>query len=210
MKRASNVLMAAVVALAALGSLAATSALADQLKSSGAATVSLSGHQKVASTFKTTAGGKECKSGTTSGTGTTPTSTLTLTVTTSECSCFGVACTIDMNGCQYLGHLGVGTTATVDIVCPPGQEITGTSSKCTTHIKPQTGLGSITFKNIGTGSTREIELEFKVEKISYAHTEGSGIGKCTTGSGTTGVLTGTSVVTAVEDGSNVHVGVFVE
>ena len=210
MMRVSNVLTTAAVVLAAISSVAITNAFADELKSSGAATVSLSGKQKVASVFKSTAGSNECKGGTTSGTGTTPTSTLTLTVTTSECSCLGVACTVDMNGCQYLGHLGAGTTATVDIVCPAGQEMTSTSSKCTTHIKPQTGLGTVTFKNTGSGSTQEIELEFKVEKISYTHTEGSGIGKCTTGSGTTGTLTGTSIVTAVEDGSKVHAGVFVE
>lgn len=205
-----KLLAIAIVATLAFSSLAASLASGDELRSEGGKTVVMSGTHITKFTFTTTAGTAQCNKVSTTATSKTPASTITFTPVYEQCTCFGIACTLDMNGCDYLGHLGAATTATLDIVCSAGKEITVTSAKCTLHIKAQTGLGSITFKNIGAGSTRELEAVTELKNVSYTHTTGEGIGKCTTGSSSTGLATGTSKVTAVEDGSNVHVGIWVE
>jgi hypothetical protein len=91
--------------------------------------------------------------------------------------------TIDMNGCDYVVHLGgrtvkVGTyTMTLDIVCPPTKTIVitfwktaadhttvGKAPFCELHIKPQTNLGGPTlhFTDPGNG---HVDVTGAVEKI---------------------------------------------
>ena len=116
-----------------------------------------------------------------------------------------------MNGCDYLGHIVAGKTGTVDIVCPAGKEITAkATTKCTIDVGPQTGLGTLTMKNIGAGTTREVEVVSELKGVKYSHTAGEGIGKCASGSATNGTSTGISKVTAEEDGGAAHVGIFLE
>lgn len=167
----------------------------------------LTGKQETKLLLKTTAGSSECLSVTSSGTGSSPTATVTMSSSYSSCTCFGVACTIDMNGCDHLLHLGASTTATVDIVCPVGQRVTITNSKCTLHIGPQAGLGKVGISNVGAGTTREILLATEITGLHYSHTEGTGIGKCTSGTGATGTLTGSIRVTG-ERSFGEHMGIF--
>lgn len=136
---------------------------------------------------------------------------MTITPSFEGCTCLGVACTIDTNGCDFVVRIGTPPKGTVDLVCPEGKEMTLTSSKCTIHVKPQTGIGAITYKDLGAGTTREIELNLELLGIHYSHTEGTGIGRCVTGTGSTGTLWGTLLVTAEEDlGPIGHVGLWVE
>lgn len=159
--------------------------------------------------LKTTAGSYECTTSTLHATVSGPTTTVSATPTYSGCTCIGVACTIDMNGCTYLIHMTEGTTSTVDIVCPAGQEITLTNSKCILHVPPQTGLPHIVWTNVGAGATREITGHVTISGLRYKHTEGSGIGKCTSGEGTNGTLDWTVVVTGETDPTGAaHIGIF--
>jgi hypothetical protein len=76
--------------------------------------------------------------------------------------------TIDMNGCDYVAHLGVTTGVanqyfvTYDLVCPEGKNVTVTiwfseaehtekKESCTLHIAPKAGLGGGTVKDTGLG-----------------------------------------------------------
>ena len=77
--------------------------------------------------------------------------------------------TTDMNGCDYLAHVGVTTGGvagtyggTIDIVCPVGQEITKTLATNTTdltagklmciqHIPPQVGLTGVHITQTASG-----------------------------------------------------------
>ncbi len=173
------------------------------------APVTLTGKQGTVGVLKTTAGSSECTTANFAGTASaTSVSSITVAPTFGGCTCIGVTCTVDVNECTYLLSISAETTGTVDVVCPAGKEITLTNSKCTIHIPAQTGIGTVTYKDIGSGSTREIELGLNLTGIHYAHTEGTGIGKCTTGTSTSGTLTGgTATMTGEEDSGGGHVGV---
>ncbi len=196
---------------AVLGAATAAHVAADIFKNATGSSATVTGTQGMTNILKTTAGSFECKKNTNSGTATSGASSVLVTPTYSECTCIGVACTIDTNGCQFRLNIGAGTTGPADVVCPGGSTITLTNTKCTLHIGSQTGLSTITYSNTGSGTTREIGLSFGINaQIKYSHTEGTGIGKCTTGSGTTGSLSGTVSVTGEIDGGSTHLGIFVE
>ncbi len=169
--------------------------------------------------FTTQAGVTKCNTITYVGTVTGPTTTLTLFPTYSGCSQLGLTSTIDMNGCDYLFHINSAagnTTATTDIVCPAGKEITKTTPsigtpKCITHIPPQTGLEVASFTNIGSGTTREITIDLHLEKIKYTQTRGTAeTGNCETrDSQADGTYIGKIRLTGEEDNSPFsHVGIF--
>ncbi len=180
-----------------------------EVEAEGNATITLSGTQAVTNVLKTTAGASECKKANFAATAKTPSSSVTVTPTYSECVCGGFACTVTVNGCDYLLHGGGTTTGTVDLVCPAGKDITVESAKCIIHFGPQTGLGTITYSNTGSGTTREVIASFSLSGIKYVHTKGEGVGACTGGSSTSGTLTGTVMTTAVQDGGSTHIGIFV-
>ena len=78
-----------------------------------------------------------------------------------NCLVAGIAATVDTNGCNYK----LFATGTMNIVCPEGKEITATApaspstAKCTLHIPAQTGLGKVTYANIGASSpTKKSQL----------------------------------------------------
>ncbi len=194
--------------------MSSSTASADQIHVEGTP-VYVTGKQNATNTFGTTVGKIQCNSATYSGTvGATETSTITLSPTYSECVCIGPEClaptSAAINGCDYLLHTGAETTGSVDIVCPAGKEITFSSPKCTLHLKPQTSVGTATYKNIGSGTTRELEIALSLGGIQYSHTEGLGAGRCFSGTGSSGSLTGSVSLTA--EGENTtspgHVGAF--
>ena len=197
MTRNLRVLVVALVAILAT-SVFAASAAADEFRSEGDQTVVMTGKQSIKNVFKTTAGTFECGTASYSATVATPTASVTFTPSFASCICFGgFECTADVNGCTYKMNIAA-TTGTMALVCPAGNELTLTAlggAKCTVHIKPQT-LSTVTYKNLGvSGPTRELELVLELKNIHYTHTEGFGIGKCTTGTGNDGTLNGTIVVT---------------
>ena len=210
--KALGVALAAVLALSAL---AASAASADTFKSEGGQEVTLTGSQEASPNqmiFKTTSGSVTCPTSTFHAKTTSGVST----VTTSEpvfaggCLCIGIACTVSTNGCDFLLHITT-TEGTADLVCPAGKELTLTSAKCVVHIKPQGPLPGLTYSNTGSGATREVTIKFDVTNIHYEHTKvGEGIGSCTSGTSTTGSLTGSAIVTAEKPGTATHVGIFVE
>jgi len=100
-----------------------------------------------------------------------------------NCKAAGLPTTVDMNGCDYVVHIGATTgvadtySGTIDIVCPVGSEITLTvftteaddPSKpfCILHIKAQTGLTGATAVDTTKGS---IELKGTVTGIHVTRT----------------------------------------
>jgi hypothetical protein len=78
--------------------------------------------------------------------------TQTMTPTYTSCQCYGLNCTVTMNGCDYALHSQAsGTNGTLSILCPAGNEILidTAGNLCNTHIKPQTGLGGLSYANNG-------------------------------------------------------------
>jgi hypothetical protein len=210
MSRKRGVLGVALMAIVAMSVALAPAASGDQLKSDTPQTITLEGQQGLVNLLKTTAGSQECAEVKYVGTVTTPASSATVTPIYGGCLCLGVECTFDMNTCSYklILESGTSTTAKADIQCTKaGDEITLTSSKCVLHIPPQSALSKIELSNIGSGTTREVKLDFELSGIKYSHTAGTGTGKCSTGSGLAGTFSGSANVTAKNGGG--HVGIFV-
>lgn len=94
----------------------------------------------------------------------------------------GFPTTIDMNGCDYVAHLGAVFSVDIDIVCPAGKEITvtmwttsvnhssATTPMCILHVKPQITLSTLvrtnTANDIGISGTLKNVL---VQKTSTTH-----------------------------------------
>ena len=223
MIRNLKVLGLALVAVFVMSAFATSAASADSLTSESSP-VTLTGKQvSSGDVFTLTIGTAKCKEIRYTATMSTPTTTFSLTpsfpVKTTggeqNCSTFGFPGEIHTNGCTYLFHIGAATTGTLDIVCPEGKEVTITAgtagtTKCTMHVPAQSSLATVTYKNVGSLTTREIELEFNITNIKYSHTEGTGLGKCATGSATTGSYVGKALLTGEEDKAlePKHVGIF--
>jgi hypothetical protein len=108
----------------------------------------------------------------------------------------GLTVTIDMNGCDYVIHIGTKIMAgeynfTLDIVCPTGKEIATTmfhsinpkhegTPYCTMHIPPQNGLAGGKAKNTTSGHIGLIGTVEGIEMIRTKH--GSGTLLCPTNS----------------------------
>ncbi len=202
-----------IVTALAICAVTASVAKADVLKTDAGLSVNLSGQQALSSILKTTAGSAECFTVTYAGTLTNGSSSVLVTPTFNSfsCTCIGVACTVETNGCVFRLNIGFLTFGTVDLVCPEKKELTFTSSKCTIHIGSQTNFGSLSFVNVGSGSTKELNVFLNsTEKLKYRHTEGTGIGRCKTGESTTGSLSGSFYLTGVIDGGTAHVGTYAE
>jgi hypothetical protein len=217
-----NLKALALVAVFAMSVFAASTASADTYTSEGGSAVALTGKQAGSGdVLTTTAGTVKCKeinyTGTTKAGVTTvafkPNYPIKTTGGEQNCTGFGFPAEVNSNGCTYLSHTGAGTTGMMDIVCEAGKEITITAaaagtSKDIMHLPAQTGLGTITYKNIGAGTTREVEIEFNLSGIKYRHTAGTGLGAGTTGEGSSGTYVGKMVVTGETDGGSTHVGIF--
>ncbi len=202
--------------LVAVGALAATTASADDFTSENKPTL-LTGNQDQTHFFKTTAATGFCETIKYTGTlNKLETQEMTLEPVYEKCTWGGFPTEIDLNGCDYMFRIGAATTGTTDIVCPPEKEITVTVNpsaiRCIIHIKPQNGIGVVTYKNNnGAGPNREITAELKLGKIAYTHTAGTGIGKCTNGAGADGSIEGATLITGEEDpGGGSMSGIWVE
>lgn len=167
---------------------------------------------------KTTAGVMECKESSFTGSQTEKAKVeFELTPTYAGCTALGLTGTVDMNECKYRFTATKIEALTkregsMDIICPAGKEITitataGEVNKCTIHVPPQSGLRTITYTNVGAGAAREITIDVNLTTIAYAHTAGTGIGKCTTGAAENGTME-TTISVKAEDAGGKQVGFF--
>ena len=139
----------------------------------------------------------------------TPSTTFTTHPEYSNCETFlGQEVTVNTTGCNYVFHVSKGSTSgTTDVECEAGKTIVITvGSICTYTIGTQTGLSSVSFKNTGSGTTREIIVEPNVTGIKSTLTTNDFF--CPTpGSGT---YTGNSVSTGENSAGTAHIGIFVD
>jgi hypothetical protein len=205
--------LVAVFAMSAVGASAASATVEFRAEK---APITLTGNQEGESNaFDVQFGEVKCKVAKYTGTTTTTTDTVVKVVPNYEnCTFAGVVTTIDMNGCFYnlkINNSGPPFTGTADVVCEAGKTIVVTGgTKCNVDVPAQTGLGPITFTNIGAGTTREVTLGLGgITNITYTQTPGTGVGKCTSVTTSAGKYTGTATVTGETDPGTEHIGVFI-
>ncbi len=209
MKRKLITLSLAAMAIAIVSVVSASAASAAPLFHAESEPVTFKGTSSD-NTFVTDAGEVACETSSFSGVNTAKTSTTaTLTPVYSGCKAFGfIGATVEPNGCSYVFHLVEGSsppTATVDIECPSGKEITITAATCTVHVPPQTGLSHVVFTNEGAKATRDIKAAVTVGGIHYTATSGC----IATGTRTNGVYSGTVTVKGFNSGG-AQQGIWVE
>jgi hypothetical protein len=162
----------ALIAICAMGAVAASAASAVEFHSEKTSTA-LSGSQVNVNKFTTDSGEITCAkatfSGTTSAVNTTE-PTQTVTPSYSECHLifiFTFNVTVDMNGCAYVLH----ANGEVDIECPTveGKQkvIEVTAPSCTVTVPAQTGLKGVTYTNEGKGTGRTVTVNSNVTGIKY-------------------------------------------
>jgi hypothetical protein len=225
MTRNLKLLGLALIAVFATSAVTTSVASADTFTTEGGVSVFVTGKQTGAGdVLTTTAGTAKCKEIIYAGAGI-PSGSTTFSIFPNypektggvqNCTAFGFPAVVNPNGCTFLFHIGAATTGTMDIVCAAGKEFTitasaGLTTKCVVHIPAQTGLGTITYKNSGSGSTREVEIAINISTLKYAHTsakaEASGLGSCTAGSATNGSYVGSFNLTGETSGGT-HIGIF--
>lgn len=212
MTRNFKALGLALVAMFAITAVFSSAASAQFESEAESTTLSVSGNAM--QSFKTSAGSEttvECTTVQVDGTvASKATTTVRVTPTYSSCEKFlGIAVEIDENGCHYDFNLADNATSgSVNLECPSatGIEIT-VGNTCRYEIDSQSSLGTITYANKGTSSTREVELQPNVTGITSTRTTSDFPFLCPNGSAT-GTYTGNSTVTG-KVGAN-HVGVFVD
>ena len=163
--------------------------------------------------FTTDAGTVRCNTATYSGTineADTATNEVSVTPAYSNCKAFGfINVPIHVNGCQYkftaITKEGSNYEGKVDIVCP-GNPISITAPGCEVTVGSQNALGSITYTNVGSGTTREVTVDVNISGIHY-YQHDTGI-TCTTGTKTNGLYVGSGLVTG-RNAAGTHVGLFV-
>lgn len=147
-----KILGVAFAAVLAIGAVTASAASAVQFHSESEKTF-FKGEQ-TNFVFDMTAGTLTCKKVTYTGEGSATTSAdITLAPVYSECTGFGMAATVDMNGCDYLY-----TTFVAHLICPAGKSMTitvGIPVRCTTHRYTGSKTYGL-FSNAGSGTTRDL------------------------------------------------------
>jgi hypothetical protein len=168
----------AFIAVAAISMGAATSVvLASELHAAAGPNASIFGTQTTQHVMTIDSGTTKCTQVLFEGTvssqtvGTTTTQELTVTPQYTGCTAFGLAATIDMNGCEYTitGAGQPALTATLDIVCNKtvGKVIEKTAAAgCVITIPPQTVGGHVVFTNIA-GAPADVNVSFTLSGIKY-------------------------------------------
>jgi hypothetical protein len=198
MPRTTFRLTLAVVAICAASALSVAGAAADSFRFAPVTAISAS--QSGSSSLVTTAGSANCGSGSFVGASiAAETSEVTVTPTYESCTAFGFPGAVHVNGCTYVLHIGEATSGTADIKCPAGKELTITGlsagiAKCIVHVKEQSGLGTVSYENLSTVNGPLVVAKFSLTGITYSHTAGEGVGKCTTGSSNSGTFSASILV----------------
>ncbi len=118
-------------------------------------------------TIGTDTGIISCTSVATSGTLASASATLSAAPTIAGCAFFGVNDKVTNNGCNLALGASVGT---LDITCPlgsPGIEMKPVGWACTTTFLPQAGVPGLTFKNEGSGLTRQVVTTLNISLLKY-------------------------------------------
>ena len=202
----------ALVAMMALGAVLASSAFAQFEAEKEPVTLTTSSNEM--QKFAPTAGGTAFECTTLTISANTPktkaSETLEVHPTYSNCETFlGAAMSITTTGCNYVFHLKKGETkGTTDVECEAGKKIViKMGSICTYEIGTQTGLGSITYKNVGAGTTREVIVEPNLGGVTWTRITNDFF--CPAG-GSTGTYVGNSTITGENAAGTEHIGVFVD
>lgn len=169
--------------------------------------VSLHGESPASAAHKFEVGGGviEC-SATFAGTGTAASTSQTV-APSYVCHCYGLNCTVTMNGCDYVlrTEAGLGQNGTLDIVCPAGKQITidTAGNLCNTHIGPQTGLAGVSYANNGN----HIDLTMNVKTMHMVVT-GTILCPITTSTTTytNGAYTGTATLKGDGGATKIDIG----
>jgi hypothetical protein len=206
-----KILGLALVAMFSMSAVMAVSASADTLKAQAyPAQLTGTAEPEFKDVFTTTAGTVTCpdsKYDATIGANVLTGASVSVTPTypATGCTGFGFPAVIHHNSCSYQFKVLAGTAGTVNLACSGSDEMTITAvsagvTKCTVHVKPQTDIpGTVKYTNIAGGITLEVNLT----GIHYTHTQGSGIGSCPSGTGTTGSLVAKATISAEsDDGKN--------
>jgi hypothetical protein len=198
----------AFVAVAAMSMAAASAVQASELHAAAGPNASIFGTQTTQHVFTTDSGTVKCNQALFEGTatgqtaGTTTAQEITITPQYTGCTAFGLAATVDMNGCEYTvtGAGQPALTAVVDIVCNKtvGKVIEITASAgCVVTVGPQAVGGHLVFKNVAQVPA-EVTAEITASAIKY-----EGHGPCPSLAATTpttgGTYTGGATFQARED-----------
>lgn len=213
MIRNLKVMGLALVALFAMSAL--FSSVASAQFEAGAEEVTTTASSNEVQKFQISSGGLtvECKNLEVKGSiksATTKTTTATVHPTYSGCEpLLGQATSVTSTGCDYLFHLNeASTTGTTDVVCETGKAITiKIGSICTYTVGSQSGLNSVSFKNTGSGTTKEIIVEPNVGGISSTRTTND---LFCPAAGAAGTYKGNSTITGENAAGTEHIGVFVD
>ncbi len=112
---------------------------------------------------------------------------------------------INANGCEYVLHVanaGPPYQGSLDMSCPAGNSYelvmtTAGGTTCTIVIPSQTGLKGVGLINVGSGSTRGVQVAFEVTGMSYSLLGQKLI--CQAGSYTNGTYTGTMTLRGYDE-----------
>jgi hypothetical protein len=184
MKRRITLLgLAAVSALALAVSVGASVAPAANFAVEGK-TATLAATNAKVHTFFAEYGPFECEKASFSATQATTTAATVLAAPTySGCSLGkSLTMTVEPHGCTYRLHPGSEIAkgefeGTMDLVCPigvPGLDVKLTLFCLPHRIVPQESLGPVKYKNLGSGSTREVEITAAIKKMGYFKATGTG------------------------------------
>jgi hypothetical protein len=88
---------------------------------------------------------------------------------------YGILVTFNNNGCYFVMHFASEASGTLDLKCPVGSAITMTppGSTCQLQIPAQSGLGDVSFQNVGTGTSRTVQVSLDLHGFEYSETGGS-------------------------------------
>lgn len=207
MNRRLKAVGACILALLAASALAGSAAAAE-FHSESTTTYS-SGAQVTENVFTTAAGKVKCKKAVFTGKGTAKTATTAqATPNYAECTGFGQAATVTMNGCTVKGTASSAVAGNVAIVCPAGKviQVDVPSGSCSLTVAAQTpSTSSLDYKEEGSGATRSILVTSTVGGIAVT-VDGGGI--C--GSSGSATLTGSALIKGFSnEGLTTQTGVWV-
>jgi len=167
---------AVLIAVAFVSLMGAAMASASQFRSE-AYPVSVEGVQTTKQKLVTTGGTVRCETAKLSATLSAPSASLLAAPTYGECTAYGFAgATVSANSCKYSldsTNEAAPFTGTMSIVCSKeGDAIEVHAGNCTTSLRAQTALASLSFENSGSGAGRTILATWNVSGITYTESAG--------------------------------------
>jgi hypothetical protein len=196
MTRNFKTLGLAVLALAALTAVMASTANAAAFTGAGGQNAVITVDQTVTNEFLVTTGIVKCTTlkipPTTVFNGST---TVTVHPEYSGCKCFGVFCTVSTTGCNYVFHLEAGGKSKTDVSCSGGSviKVVPVGFDCTVTVGSQNGLSGVTYSN---GASDIVQTADITGAISYTET---GANCSAAGGHATGTYRGTNRITGFQD-----------